>query len=256
MPLVLLWLAVATSAWALAGTSLGALPGEAREHHLPSHPMFRADRLALWPRCWNPTLSDAERYALWDALRLHPPHEAVISWEELDEVARFLRAQGVSDYEMIAWFDSPHALYITMHLKPGTRFMHVNTAMSIGQWRTDEPGAPRSGRAKVMDELRTRTPRARFVVNDLAWVTLSAATAEQRAAWTAPARKPPEYLLPAETPYPQEFPFNQPTVFRTRNNTGRYVVHALRTRGHDTAAEIAVTEGARSVVHGTVWARP
>jgi hypothetical protein len=174
----------------------------------------------------------------------------------LDEVAQVLRAQGVGDYELIAWFDSPHALYMTLHLKPGTRFMHVNTAMSIGQWRTDEPGTPQSGRAKVMGELKERTPRARFVVNDLAWVTLSATTDEQRAAWTAAARKPPQFLLPAETPYPHEFPFNQPTVFRTKNSTGRYVVHEVATRGHDTAAEIAIEGCARFVVHGTVWARP
>ncbi len=228
---VLLWLAATTSTWSLAETDPGVrnelhnMPKTAREHYVPRHPIFDSDRLRQWPKCWRPDLTDAERFALWDKLRLHPPHEAVISWEELAEVAEFLRAQGVKDYEVIAWFDSPHAIYLTMHLKPGVRFMHVNTACSIGRDSNGEDGG-----TKVMRELATKTPNARFVINDLEWVVLSASTDEQRTLWTGPPRDPPHHLMPRDTPYPNDFPFNQPTVFRTRNGNGRYLVHKVVTR--------------------------
>ena len=228
---MLLWVAVAAGAWNVEGTraELEALPKPIRDHYAPRHPLFNLERLKLWPTCWRPDLTPAERYALWDKLRLHPPHEAVISWEELAEVAAFLKAQNAGDGEVIAWFDSPHAVYLMLNVDPGIRFMHVNTAASIGQWRTDGE----TGRDKVMRELKHDTPRARFVVNDLEWVTLSAQTDEQRAAWTGPARNPPHDLMPAATPYPNEFPFNQPTLFRTRNGTGRYIVHKVVTREND-----------------------
>ena len=233
---VLLWLVATTGVWSLAGHNAGArneldnMPKKAREHYVPRHPIFDSNRLRLWPTCWCPDLTDNERYALWDKLRLHPPHEAVIYWEELAEVAEFLRSHGAKDYEVIAWFDSPHAIYLTMNLKPGVRFMHVNTAMSIGQNRTDET----SGCAKVMSELAdlNKTGRARFVISDLEWVVLSASRDEQRVMWTGPPRDPPRDLMPVATPYPDEFPFNQPTVFRSRGGHGRYIVHTVVTREH------------------------
>ncbi len=230
---VLLWIALAAGAWSVPGTKseLDGLSKTTREHYLPQHPIFDAKRLRLWPTCWRTNLSDAERYALWDKLHLHPPHEAVISWEELAEVAEFLKAQNAGDGEVIAWFDSPHAVYLLLDKDPGIRFMHLNTAMSIGQWRPPEQGE--RGREKVMRELAESTPRARFAVNDLEWVTLSASTDEQRALWTGPARNPPLDLLPAATPYPNEFPFNQPTLFRTRGGSGRYIVHKVVTRAND-----------------------
>ena len=263
--LVLLWLTVTTSAWFLAEHD-AAVQGELnrisppeREHYVPRHPIFASDRLRLWPQCWRPDLDDAQRYAMWDRLRLHPPHEAVISWEEINEVVTFLHGEGVGDGEVIAWFDSPHAAYLLLNKKPGMRFMHVYTAISIGYDKNLE-----DGRAKVMRELATKTPNARFVINDLEWVALPAKSEEQRAALIGPARNPPHDLLPVNTPYPTEFPFNQPTVFRTRNGQGRYVVHKLVTRENSPKAPYLIESGAwavaqevqrtgaRSVVHDVV----
>lgn len=190
----------------------------------------RDNRLKLWPQCWRTDLTDAERFALWDQLRLHEPHEASISWEEIAEVVAFLRSQGVKDGEVIAWFDSPHAAYLVMDTDPGIRYMHVYTAMTISAL-----GAPPNvGAPQVMKEL-AEAKKAKFVINDLEWAVLWVADdSQKRAAVLGPARNPPHDLLPAAAStdmFPlKSFPYNQPTVFRTRNGTGRYLVHLIVTR--------------------------
>jgi hypothetical protein len=206
-----------------------AVPPEAREQYLPRHALTERERVRLWPQCWRTDLTDAERYALWDGLRLHPPHEASIGWEETAEVAAYLRSQGVGDGEVVAWFDSPHAVYLVLDVKPGFRFMHVHTAIAIS---LGEDPTGLAGRGWVLAELE-RAPAARFAVSDMLWVAMSAGDREDlRRAFMGPARSP-DNLLPAVVPYPNEFPWNQPTVFRTRNGTGRYIVHRIVTRGDD-----------------------
>jgi hypothetical protein len=155
----------------------------------------------------------------------------------LEEVADFLRANGVKDGELIAWHDSPHALYLTMGLKPGFRFMHINTAKII---------SPRAAN-QVMVELWQRAfqePVPRFAVSDLGWAALGQPMATR---WIMLA---PPYGL-RHTPllsvgvfpldvywydiYPPQlrnwmrfsFPFNQKAVFRSGGGTGRYIVHSL-----------------------------
>ena len=39
-------------------------------------------------------MTDGERYILWDWLRRLTEHEAAFDWQELDEVADYLRANG------------------------------------------------------------------------------------------------------------------------------------------------------------------
>jgi hypothetical protein len=236
---VLLWFALVAALCGLAehgawaGDRLAAVPAEARANYLPLHGAFDRRRLELWPRCWRADLSDAERYALWDQLRLHPPHEAVIEWSELAELAEYLRGRGVGDGEVVAWFDSPHAVYLLLGHKPGFRFMHVYTAVSIGQ---GESGV--KGQAKVMAELEALPANRRFVVSDLEWVALPASDRpDLRALLLGPPGRPrPHHLLPRDSPYPASFPFNQPTVFRTRGGLGRYIVHDLASRADDSDA--------------------
>ncbi|HEY1187613.1 MAG TPA: hypothetical protein VGE74_08135 [Gemmata sp.] len=246
---VLSWFVAVAAAWAVADYSpwardqLAAVPPKTHERYLPRHVAFRAERLGLWPTCWRTNLTDAERYRLWDRLRLHPPHEAVIDWTEIAEVAEYLRTQGVQDGEVVAWYDSPHAVYLVMHLKPGLRFMHVYTAISIGQGETGF-----NGHARVMGELQAAPANRRFVINDLEWVALPAADAQHRALLLGPPGRPrPHQLLPWDSPYPSGFPFNQPTLFRTRNGKGRYVVHALASRDHDSDAYFLLWCGAWSI---------
>jgi hypothetical protein len=170
-------------------------------------------------------MPDSERYALWDKLSLHPPHEAVISWTEIAELAEFFRSKGVKDGEVIAWFNSPHAVYIVLDIKPGLRYMHVYTAISICCDETCKVGHPR-----VMAELKA-AEKAKYAISDLEWVAAVAACEDAtREDFLGPPRNPPHDLLPVRSPCITQFPFNQPTVFRTRNGHGRYVVHEIKTR--------------------------
>ena len=234
-PVALLWLAATSGVWLVADSDPGTkarlegVPEQARERYLPRHAITDVERLRLWPECWRPDLTDAQRYALWDRLRLHPPHEASIGWEELAEVASFLRARGATDGEVVGWFDSPHAVYLMLDVEPGFRFMHVYTAIAIS---LGEDPTGLAGRESVLREL-AQAPRARYVISDLEWTALSAHKKEDlRRAFTGPARAP-DNLLPAVVPYPREFPWNQPAIFRTRNGTGRYIVHRIVTRTDD-----------------------
>jgi hypothetical protein len=224
-PLVLLWLLLTTILGTVAGEPLPQVEAKTREHYLPVHPIANVQRLRQWPACWRTNLSDAERYELYDRLRLMPPHEAAIGWGELSEVADWLREHGAGDGEVIAWNNSPHAVYLLLDREPGFRFMHVYTASSINFDHDPNTGGP-----QVMKELRA-AKRARFVVSDLQWVaTILTTDPAEQALLMGPPHDPPRDLLPTTLPMADDFPFNQPTLFRSRNSTGRYVVHRIVTR--------------------------
>ncbi|MBA4066018.1 MAG: hypothetical protein C0501_20325 [Isosphaera sp.] len=205
-----------------------------RERYLVRHPLAYWERTRHWPDCWRTDLTEAERYALWDRVKRYQDHEASPGWEELAEVAEYLRSRGAGDGEVIAWHDSPHALYLTMNLRPGLRFQHINTVVGISD----------RGRAQVMAELWEKAGTARFAVSDLGWAALGQEP-DVKAAMLAPARGWVPVVLARVGPLPvlglrydryppklrnwvrAAFPFNQPAVFRSRNGAGRYVVHEL-----------------------------
>jgi hypothetical protein len=248
---VFVWLALTTSAWVVSDavpefreTLLNVaehdgLPGgdPDREHYLIRHPVGDYTRMRHWADCWRTDLNDRELHRLWDDVKRIKDHEASPGWEELDEVADFLRSQGVKDGELIAWHDSPHALYLTMHLKPGLRFMHINTAKII---------SPRAAN-QVMTELWERAyrqPVPRFAVSDLGWAALGQKPEVRWMMLAPPAGLQRVPLLrvgaiPLEAYrhdlYPPmfrnwmraAFPFNQKPVFRSRGGAGRYIVHAI-----------------------------
>jgi hypothetical protein len=227
VPIILLWLAVTSGLWLAADyrpdlkERLDGLPRETRERFLPRHPITNLDRLQAWPDCWRFNMSDEERYQLWDRLRLHEPHEASIGWEELHEVAKYLRDNHI-EHETVAWFDSPHAVYLMLGHQPKFRYMHIYTALSISVHSTN---FKKVGVDLMLDELKESG--AKYVINDLEWTTIGTyGDPARRAVLLAPAKNTHD-LLPPNTPYPDFFPFNQPTVFRTRGGTGRYVVHRV-----------------------------
>jgi hypothetical protein len=134
-----LYLLACGALWLLADATppvaakLERLPEKPRERWLPRHSLATPRQLRSWPDCWRLAAPDADRFALWDRLRRHIEHEAAIGWEELNEVAEFLRANNVGDGEVVGWFDSPHAVYLMLDVKPGFRFMHVFTALLISE---------------------------------------------------------------------------------------------------------------------------
>lgn len=179
------------------------------------HPIADPSRMRHWPRCWA-SLNPTQRAELRDALRFVWPHEASPGWAELEEVAEYLRTQNVKDGEVIAWHDSTHVVYLILDIRPGFRFLHINTVQLIG------PEAI----ARMAEELNAVVPRLRFVVSDLER-TAHFREKDARAACLEPASD--DSLLPPRFPDMERkpFPFNQPAVFRTRGGSGRYLVHRI-----------------------------
>jgi len=167
------------------------------------NPAFDPDRLKLWPACFD---RDPPR-ELRRGLALWRPHFGSHDPVELGAVADFLRTQSVGDGELIAWHDTPHALYLELGLRPGLRFLHVGTAWNLGPWQ----------RERVREELRASARHARFAVSDLYRVTA------RRGELTAAGADGLPLVLP--DPQRRVFPFDQPVVFRSP--AGRYLVHRL-----------------------------
>jgi hypothetical protein len=208
----------------------------AREVFTP-HPLFDRRRVVRWPDCFRPMTAE-EKYRLTDALRREVLHPAAAGWEELHQTAEYLRGRQVGDRELVCWHDSPHVLYLMLDVKPGLRFMHVNTARLI---------SPECDR-RVCEEFAAN-PHTRFVVIDLqrpAYIEWMVQMERHRGGdhrWVFEAYKQPgptagDLLPPAAgwirtgpMPVPDELPLpfdTTRTVFRSGDGRGRYVVIELK----------------------------
>lgn len=234
MPFIaIVWLLITGVAWVIADSRpdwhakleqaaiyhSGPRLGEPdQEHYIMRHPLFDLNRMRWWGDCWRFNLTDHERYVLWDRIKRVQEHEASPGWEELDEVAGFFRSQGVKDGEVIAWHDSPHVIYLMMHLRPGVRYMHTNTAMVIS----------RRAELEVITEMSERAKEARFALADLDWAVHTLEPAK-RPELLGPPTSPTD-LLPSglQATHRNMFPFDHRSLFRTRGGLGRYIVYQLR----------------------------
>lgn len=171
--------------------------------HAPPHVAFQWNRTRWWAECLRPDATrDARRgVAMWH--QHFGGHDPV----ELGAVADYLREQHLRDRELIAWHDSPHALYLALDIKPGFRFMHVGTAAGLGRWQEEQ----------VLRELQAALPHARFAVSDMNRITEKYGSLNEIDPDGLPS------VLPAWQR--GEFPFNQPVVFRSPG--GRYLVHRI-----------------------------
>lgn len=237
------WLLVVQACWVIDPQAMGdaaTVNPNVREVFTP-HPLFDRRRIARWPDCFRQS-NGGEQYELYDDLRREVIHPASFNWVELGEVADYLRGRKVGDEELVCWHDSPHPIYLMLDVKPGLRFMHVNTATMIS------PDCHR----RVCEEYQDNTHK-RFVVIDLQrlafaeWVNLClrspdplgddlrddiyraynqpGPTADDllppAAAWT---RTNPQHLHPEPA-----MPFDTTrTVFRSGGGRGRYVVIQLK----------------------------
>jgi hypothetical protein len=174
--------------------------------------VFRKQRTDRWPECFQREVSRKVRRDL----ALCPNHMGGIDPVELGAVADWLRAQTppVGDRELIAWHDTPHALYLDLGIKPGLRFMHVSTAWSIVESRTNWP--PGTGPdARILAELQAAMPHARFVVSDMHRLTRKYRRLNELGPDGLPVVLPPDQR--------KEFPFTLPIEYRSPS--GRYIVH-------------------------------
>jgi hypothetical protein len=164
---------------------------------------FDPARTGLWYGCFgaNPSRELRKGVGMW------VDHFGGLDPVELGAVEDFLRTQNVRDGELIAWHDSPHALYLALDIKPGFRFMHVGTAYGLGPWQREE----------VLRELQSAIPHARFVVSDMHRIT------KQRDKLNDVGSDGLPFVLPVWQR--AAFPFNQQVIFRSPS--GRYLVHAI-----------------------------
>jgi hypothetical protein len=166
---------------------------------------FDPERAKWWGESFTCDSSRELRQGVAMWMKTFSGHEPV----ELGAVADYLRSRNVGDRELIAWHDSPHELYLELGIRPGFRFMHVSTASGFGPAQREE----------IHRELMAVVSHARFAVSDMYRIT------EHHAGLSAPDW---EKLLPAWQL--NEFPFDQPIVFRSPN--GRYLVHEIRNPTH------------------------
>jgi hypothetical protein len=113
-------------------------------------PAARAERLALWGRCWREGSSAEMRNRLaLDKERFWTP-----DWVELECVADFLREQGVKDGELTCYSASTVHLYTELGVRPATPYLYPSVYLSLF------PGH----RASIVKALRDSSQR--FIVTD------------------------------------------------------------------------------------------
>jgi hypothetical protein len=168
------------------------------------NPLTDFQIMQLWPQCWR----EGGSAELRDKFGHYTDIFCGTNWEDLEEVARFLKTLNapLGPGELNCWHDSTHPLYLMLNVEPATRYMHYGTAFGIRK-QTGQIAAD------------VAASRQRYVVSDLMRMTRSYTEAY------APGANGDSHQLPRWFPISQRtaFPWNQPIVFRY----GRYVVHKV-----------------------------
>jgi len=118
------------------------------EHRLINH---RFDWCPTWWKCVSQGSSPQTK----DRLTLYSGAHSSPTWTELDAMRRYLQTLDLKDGELVCLDDSTHPLYLDLRLRPGFRFIHVNTSMDF-----------RSKRPRIMEELKASGHK--YVVSDTA----------------------------------------------------------------------------------------
>ena len=123
-------------------------------------------------------------------------------WNDLNQVAEYLRDQDVADGEVICFHDSTHPLYLELGIRPAIRYFH--TCMILRYYP--------SQRETVRREINAAP--SRFIVGDLRALGFSRKEIGDMPADPAKlkATLPPKAL--------KVYPWNEPALFRS----GKYVV--------------------------------
>ena len=173
------------------------------------HPLFDAERMTLWRDCFRTGLTDEAYYRRQNDLAtvrdLYPAND----WVQLNELAAELRRRGVTDGAVLAWEDGPHAVYRLAGVAPGFRFQHVRAMIGLG----------RAQEARILAEKDAKSG-LRYVVGDLRHFGYEDPTEVGDRAACGPDLLPPSLSAKARARYP----YHLPAVYRTRQNTGRYVL--------------------------------
>jgi hypothetical protein len=174
---------------------------------VPTHKLINHEWRSVWWKC----VSEGSSPELKDQLSFYRYIHCAPTWTDLDDVWNYLETLQLKDGELICWDDSTHPLYLDLKIRPGIRYMHVNTALDNFV----------SKRPQIRQELidsRARHER-QFVVSDIGVV---------RFLYDFFPTEPPSADVP-ELPdaFPcfcrDVFPWNQPIV----RKFGRYYVHEI-----------------------------
>ncbi len=180
------------------------------------HDALNPERTRWWSECFRTDLAPPQYMARRDGVGFERQFTSAIGWAELEECAEFLRKVDppLQDGDLLCWHDTPHALYLMLHLRPTFRFMHVTTIADLHpqtlQW--------------LSEEARVAAARARYAVSDLERVGAHYPGDRHDLIY-----EPGPDLLPPGLPEVARkvFPLDQPAVFRSRRGTGRYIVHRI-----------------------------
>jgi hypothetical protein len=124
-PAILLGLALVAARWPTLNAPLArwSVAGCAIVCLMMQSPQLVAQRVNLWARCVleGSTAELRDRLALIDRT----------NWQELEQVAEFLRAQGVEDGEVTCYNARLLPLYTALDRKPSTRYYPLESALII-----------------------------------------------------------------------------------------------------------------------------
>ena len=185
--------------------TLGRFQAEKRftyQQIVPAHKLINTD----WPHVWKKCLLEGSNPEMKNHLSFYRYNHCAPTWTELDEVRQFLQTLNLHDRELVCWDDSTHPLYLDLKIRPGIRFMHVNTALDF-----------RSKRPLIRQELIASGHK--YVVSDNAvsrflydWYPLD-----------APENDPMGLPVALPCVCRDVYPWNQPIIFKA----GRYYVHRV-----------------------------
>ena len=181
------------------------------------HPLARRGYFDKWTASFTTPTTGQDDARLKDRLKREKLHVATTNWEELGEVAEYLRGQNAKDREVVCWNEGVHPLYLLLGLRPGIRFMHVHNTDGIS------PDAAKL----VRGELKAN-PKVRFVVVDLEWVASIEGWDNTLPTPYRPGRSPGNLLPALSLNWDGVFPYDgRKTAFRSNGGLGRYLVFAV-----------------------------
>jgi len=169
---------------------------------VPRHKLFDQP----WRKVWWQCLTQGSSPEIKDRLSFYRQIHCAPTWTELDEVKEYLKTLDLKDGELVCWDDTTHPLYLDLNIRPGIRFMHVNTSLEF-----------RSKRPVILQELQQSGHK--YVVSDLAVVNFLYGHFDT----DPPEGKPLD--LPVDFPCQcaDVYPWNQPII----KKCGRYWVHKI-----------------------------
>ena len=178
------------------------------------HPALDPERMRHWPECWRIGMDEKDCRRRRNAVGLVHGFHAANDWEQLGEVTDWLAAHNVKDGEVVGWHDSTHAAYLDLHIKPGIRFQHVSHIAGLGAEQKEWVDA----------EFDRVAPHVRYIITDLMRVSADGKDYLDDPTAPGPGLLPPGLAESVRN----QFPFDEPAVFRSNDGRGRYIILELR----------------------------